>query len=150
MAFMNWFMPLFLVVHLFEAYPAVLLLYWAVPHSSVFAQQWWVHRRTDIEMQEKPALVQGETTCPSKRRVRGKSVSPCPGGGVSSRRVWGRRFARDGTRVPWCLKRGFSCLSHKWSGSSCVTHHCCATPMSEEKPAQYEAATAGVGLKTAH
>lgn len=55
MAFMNWFMPIFLVF-ICLSLPGGVLLYWAVSSLIGVVQQWWVHRRTDLEMQEKPAL----------------------------------------------------------------------------------------------
>ncbi|MCF7935786.1 MAG: YidC/Oxa1 family membrane protein insertase [Synergistales bacterium] len=57
MAFMNWFMPLFLVF-ICLGLPGGVLLYWGVSSFMGVAQQWWIKRKTQEEMMEenKPTL----------------------------------------------------------------------------------------------
>lgn len=55
MAMMNWFMPLFLAF-ICLSLPGGVLLYWGVSSLAGVGQQWWLHRKTALEMQEKPSL----------------------------------------------------------------------------------------------
>jgi YidC/Oxa1 family membrane protein insertase len=55
MAFMNWFMPLFLAF-ICLSLPGGVLLYWGVSSLIGVAQQWWVQRTVKVQLQEKPVL----------------------------------------------------------------------------------------------
>jgi len=55
MAMMSWFMPAFLTFICLSLQGGV-LLYWGVSSLIGVGQQWWVMRKTKMEMQEKPAL----------------------------------------------------------------------------------------------
>lgn len=55
MQFMNWFMPVFLTF-ICLSLPGGVLLYWGVSSLIGVAQQWRIKHKTEVEMQEKPAL----------------------------------------------------------------------------------------------
>ncbi len=55
MAFMNWFMPIFLAF-ICLSLPGGVLLYWGVSSAVGVFQQWWIKRKTKAEMEEKPVL----------------------------------------------------------------------------------------------
>jgi YidC/Oxa1 family membrane protein insertase len=55
MAMMSWFMPLFLTFICLSLQAGV-LLYWGTSSLIGVAQQWWVMRKTKMEMAEKPQL----------------------------------------------------------------------------------------------
>lgn len=56
MQFMSWFMPVFLTF-ICLSLPGGVLLYWGVSSLIGVAQQWYVKRKTEVEMQEKPVLL---------------------------------------------------------------------------------------------
>lgn len=55
MAMMNWFMPVFLAF-ICLSLPGGVLLYWGVSSLAGVVQQWFLHRKTELEMKEKPSL----------------------------------------------------------------------------------------------
>ena len=55
MAFMSWFMPLFLAF-ICLSLPGGVLLYWGVSSLIGVAQQWWVQRTVKVQLQEKTVL----------------------------------------------------------------------------------------------
>ncbi len=61
MQFMSWFMPLFLTF-ICLSLPGGVLLYWGVSSLIGVAQQWYVKRKTEVEMQEKPVLLKDKPT----------------------------------------------------------------------------------------
>ena len=62
MAMMNWFMPIFLAF-ICLSLPGGVLLYWGVSSLAGVTQQWFLHRKTELEMKEKPSLFRNK---PSK------------------------------------------------------------------------------------
>ncbi len=61
MAMMNWFMPIFLTF-ICLSLPGGVLLYWGVSSLMGVVQQLLVVRKTNLEMQEKPVLLQEKPT----------------------------------------------------------------------------------------
>jgi len=55
MAFMNWFMPVFLTFICINL-PGGVLLYWGVSSLMSVFQQWRVVKTTEVEMEKKPTL----------------------------------------------------------------------------------------------
>ena len=54
-AMMSWFMPLFLTF-ICLSLPGGVLLYWGVSSFLGVAQQWWITKKTAVELQNKPVL----------------------------------------------------------------------------------------------
>ena len=61
MAFMNWFMPVFLTFICLNL-PGGVLLYWGVSSLMSVFQQWRVVKTTEIEMEKKPTLFKNKPT----------------------------------------------------------------------------------------
>lgn len=61
MAFMNWFMPVFLTFICLNL-PGGVLLYWGVSSLLSVVQQWRVVKTTEIEMEKKPVLFKNKPT----------------------------------------------------------------------------------------
>lgn len=61
MAFMNWFMPVFLAF-ICLSLPGGVLLYWGVSSAVGVFQQWWIKKKTQVEMDEKPILYKNKPT----------------------------------------------------------------------------------------
>ena len=68
MAFMNWFMPIFLAF-ICLSLPGGVLLYWGVSSAVGVIQQWWIKKKTQAEMDEKPVLYKNK---PSRGAEEGK------------------------------------------------------------------------------
>ncbi len=66
MQFMNWFMPVFLTF-ICLSLPGGVLLYWGVSSLIGVAQQWYIKKKTEVEMQEKPVLLKEK---PQKKEAR--------------------------------------------------------------------------------
>jgi YidC/Oxa1 family membrane protein insertase len=61
MAFMNWFMPVFLTFICLNL-PGGVLLYWGVSSLMSVFQQWRVVKTTEVEMEKKPTLFKNKPT----------------------------------------------------------------------------------------
>ena len=61
MAFMNWFMPVFLTFICLNL-PGGVLLYWGVSSLMSVFQQWRVVKTTEVEMEKKPVLFKNKPT----------------------------------------------------------------------------------------
>ncbi|HOV28697.1 MAG TPA: YidC/Oxa1 family membrane protein insertase [Synergistales bacterium] len=61
MAFMNWFMPVFLTFICLNL-PGGVLLYWGVSSLLSVVQQWRVVKVTELEMEKKPVLFKNKPT----------------------------------------------------------------------------------------
>jgi YidC/Oxa1 family membrane protein insertase len=61
MAFMNWFMPVFLTFICLNL-PGGVLLYWGVSSLLSVVQQWRVVKTTELEMEKKPVLFKNKPT----------------------------------------------------------------------------------------
>lgn len=55
MEYMLWVMPLFMAF-ICLSLPGGVMLYWAASSTIGVIQQWWVYRKTEMELQVKPAL----------------------------------------------------------------------------------------------
>lgn len=74
MAFMGWFMPLFMMF-ICLSLPGGVLLYWGVSSLIGVVQQVWVQRRTSVEISQKPVLYKDKPRLAEKSKAESEEVS---------------------------------------------------------------------------